>query len=308
MSLNNQGMHRSTRFATSRPNADIFSANKIIETVAESLLSLARTHYENFPVGSIFLTKELRKPIQLVYAFARVADDIADEGDASKETRLTLLDEWENQLKRGLAGGKSDNFFKELADMIPKYAVPPSLLSDLIVAFRMDARGTEYDTFDDLEFYCKHSANPIGRIVLHILGCANDSNCKLSDAICTALQLTNFWQDLSVDIQRNRHYIPNEDCRRFGVTNEDLRADGGTGKVRQLLKYQVERTKKLFLEGKPLIQSINKNFAFELKMTLYGGMRVLEKIEIMQYETRRRRPTLSKLDWAAIALRSLTTR
>jgi squalene synthase HpnC len=287
----------------------IFSAQtQLSETVAESLQSLARTHYENFPVGSFLLSKELRKPIHLVYAFARVADDIADEGDASKETRLTLLDEWENQLKRALAAEKSDNFFRELADMVAEYGIPPSLLSDLIAAFRMDVCGTEYDTFDDLKFYCQHSANPIGRILLHIVGCADEANCRLSDAVCTALQLTNFWQDLGIDIKRNRDYIPNEDFRRFGVTKEDLRLNGVEGKVRPLLKYQVDRTKEFFLEGKALLHSINKKFAFELKLTHCGGMRMLEKIELMQYDTLHRRPALSKFDWAVILTRSLRTR
>ncbi len=287
----------------------IFSTQtQLPETVAKSLQSLARTHYENFPVGSFLLSKELRKPIHLVYAFARVADDIADEGDASEETRLTLLNEWENQLKRALAREKSDNFFRELADMIAEYAIPPALLSDLIVAFRMDARGTKYDTFDDLKFYCQHSANPIGRILLHVLGCADENNCRLSDAVCTALQLTNFWQDLGIDIKRNRDYIPNEDFHHFGVSREDLRLGGETGKVRPLLKYQIDRTKDFFLDGKALIHSINKKFAFELKLTHCGGMRMLEKIELMQYDTLRRRPVLSKFDWAVILTRSLTTR
>ena len=287
----------------------IFSTHtQLRETVAESLQSLAQTHYENFPVGSFLVSKELRKPIHLVYAFARVADDIADEGDASKETRLTLLDEWENRLKRALAREKSDSFFRELADMIVEHAIPPSLFSDLVTAFRMDARGTEYDTFDDLKFYCQHSANPIGRILLHILGCADEFNCSRSDSVCTALQLTNFWQDLGIDIKRNRDYIPNEDFRRFGVTKEDLRADGGTGKVQPLLKYQVDRTKEFFVDGKALIYTINKKFAFELKLTHYGGMRMLEKIESMHYDTRHCQPALSKFDWAVIFVRSLTIR
>lgn len=276
--------------------------------MAESLQSLARSHYENFPVGSFFLPKELRKPIHLVYAFARVADDIADEGGASQETRLTLLDEWENQLKRGLAGEQCDSFFRELTAMIVEYAIPSSLFSDLITAFRMDATGTEYETFSDLRFYCRHSANPIGRIVLYILGCADEDNCRLSDALCTALQLTNFWQDIGIDIKRNRDYIPHEDCDRFGVTKEDLKIDRGTAKVRALLKYQVDRTKELFLEGKPLERSIDKKFHLELKLTLNGGMRILERIELMQYDTFHHRPTLTKFDWALIFFRSLTTR
>lgn len=276
--------------------------------MAESLQSLARTHYENFPVGSYFIVKELREPFHLVYAFARVADDIADESDAGTEARTALLDEWEGRLKRALAGGESDRFFRDLAEMIGSYSIPPLLFYDLISAFRMDAKRTEYDTFDDLKFYCRHSANPIGRILLYILGSAQEGNCRFSDAICTALQLTNFWQDLSIDIKRNRLYIPREDCLRFGVTRDELKGERGTDPVRQLLKFEVERTRQLFLEGRPLTDSVGKRFSFELKLTMNGGLRILEKIEAMHYDTLHRRPVLSKLDWVLIAIRSLRGR
>jgi phytoene synthase len=276
--------------------------------VVKPLQVLAETHYENFPVGSFLLPGEFRTPIRLVYAFARVADDIADEGNDSKETRLQLLGDWEGAFKRALAGDTGIRFFRELAEAAEKYAIPPSLFLDLVEAFRMDISGRDYITFEDLLFYCRHSANPVGRIVLHIFACANDETCRLSDSICTALQLANFWQDLSIDIERNRVYIPRNDFDRFGLTADDLRIGRGTDAIRPLLKYQVERTKELFLGGRPLFRLIDKRFAFELRMTYHGGMRILEKVEQLGYDTLHHRPVLSRVDWALIAIRSLLIR
>ena len=253
--------------------------------MAKSLQSLAETHYENFPVGSFLLPKEFREPIRLVYAFARVADDIADEGNDSKETRLQRLDEWEGEFRRMLAGDTRISFFQELEETANKYEIPSSLFFELIEAFRMDAGGRDYSTFEDLLFYCRHSANPVGRILLHIFNCANDETGKFSDTICTALQLTNFWQDLSIDIKRNRVYIPHEDFERFGLTADDLKSDVGTDAIRPLLKFQVERTKKLFLGGRPLFRLIDKRFALELRLTYQGGMRILEKVEHLGYDS-----------------------
>ena len=271
----------------------------------KTLQSLAETHYENFPVASFLLAKEFRKPIRLVYAFARVADDIADEGNKSKETRLRGLDDWEGELKEALGGKKSSPFFQELAEIIARYSIPPSLFFNLIEAFRLDAGGKEYPTFGDLLFYCSHSANPVGRILLHIFKCVDNETCRLSDAICTALQLTNFWQDLSVDIKRNRVYIPRDDFERFGVTAADLEQGRGTDAVRRLLKFQVERTKGFFLDGRPLLRSIDKRFAFELRLTYYGGMSILGKVESLDGKILDYRPVLTKFDWAFIVIRSL---
>ncbi len=276
--------------------------------MTKSLQLLAETHYENFPVASFLLPNEFRIPIRLVYAFARVADDIADEGNESKEYRLQRLSEWEGEFRGAMAGDNRSSFFQELAKTVEKYAIPPSLFYDLIAAFRMDAGGKEYYTFDDLLFYCRHSANPVGRILLHLFNCANDVTGKFSDAICTALQLTNFWQDLSIDIQRNRVYIPYEDFARFGLTADALRSNGGTDAARLLLKFQVERTKKLFLDGRPLLRMIDKRFALELRLTYLGGMRILEKVEHLGYDTLHHRPVLSHIDWAFIGIRSLLVR
>lgn len=276
--------------------------------MVKPLYLLAETHYENFPVGSFFLQKEFRGPIRLVYVFARVADDIADEGNDSKETRLQRLDEWGEEFRRALARDSSISFFQELVEAVNKFAIPPALFFDLVEAFRMDAVGRDYRTFDDLLFYCRHSANPIGRILLHIFNCANDETYKFSDAICTALQLANFWQDLSIDIKRNRVYIPRDDFERFGLTADDLRIGRGTDAIRLLLQYQVERTKKLFLDGAPLFRLIDKRFALELRLTHRGGMRILEKVEHLGYDTLHHRPVLSRFDWALIGFRSLLTR
>ncbi len=286
----------------------IFSPDLIWNTVAKSLQLLAETHYENFPVGSFFLSKEFRAPIRLVYAFARVADDIADEGDDSKETRLQQLDDWEGEFKKALAGGIGIPFFQELAETVVKYGIPPSLFFDLIAAFRMDSLGKEYNTFKDLLFYCRHSANPVGRILLHIFHCANDETGRHSDAICTGLQLANFWQDLSVDIKRKRVYIPREDFERFGLMTEDLRSGRGTDNVRLLLKFQVERTKKLFLDGRQLFRLIDRRFALELRLTYHGGVRILEKVESLGSKVLHVRPVLSKYDWTLIGIRSFIAR
>jgi len=276
--------------------------------VAKSLQLLAETHYENFPVGSFLLRKEFRSPIRLVYAFARVADDIADEGIDTKESRLQRLDEWEGEFRRALAGDTVISFFQELAEAVEKYAVPPSLFFDLIGAFRMDASGRDYVAFDDLLYYCRHSANPVGRILLYIFNCANDETNRRSDALCTALQLANFWQDLSIDIKRNRVYIPREDFQRFGLTADDLKSGRGTDAIQSLLKYQVERTKKFFLDGKPLFRLIDKRFALELRLTYNGGVRIVEKVERLGCDILHHRPVLSSFDWALIASRSLLVR
>lgn len=272
----------------------------------ESLQSLARTHYENFPVGSYFLPRKFRVPIRLVYAFARVADDIADEGDETMDSRLQRLDGWEEELNRGLRSESENPFFVELGEAIRTFRIPPSLFSDLITAYRMDARGTGYRTFDELLIYCRHSANPVGRILLHIFGCIGEESSRQSDAICTALQLTNFWQDLSVDIKRNRDYIPASDIAQFGLTKEALRR--GSGQVGPMVKFQIERTRRLFLEGSPLLRSIDRRFSFELRLTYHGGMRILEKVESLGDAIISRRPSLSKYDWALVFARSFLNR
>ena len=275
--------------------------------VVDSLETLSQRHYENFPIGSFLLPREFRKPISLIYAFARVADDLADEGDVPISTRLERLDEWENKLKGSLAGGTMEPFFTKLSAAVTRYAIPPQLFYDLVTAFRMDARGPEFRTFEEVLFYCRHSANPIGRMLLHIFGSVTDDNASRSDAICSALQLANFWQDLSVDIKRNRFYIPSEDLSRFRVTKKELLEGAGTDIAASLLKFQIDRTRKMFLEGTPLVHSIDKRFRFELKLIYQGGMWILQKVESLGSLVIRTRPALTTSDWGRIILRSLIT-
>ncbi len=269
------------------------------------LINLAKTHYENFPVGSFLIPSRYRKPIHLIYTFARVADDIADEGNAPESVRLQKLDEWENLLSEAVAGKSSDRFFRELADAIQQWNLSVQLLSDLLIAFRMDVLATRYKTFDDVLKYCSYSANPIGRLLLHIFNSASNENVELSDSICTALQLANFWQDISVDIHKNRFYICTDEAEKFSVSEEDFRLQRKKEECLKLLQFQIERTRALFEQGKPLVHLVNKNFQFELKMIWQGGVRILEKTILLGESVLYTRPRLSVVDKVIVCYRAI---
>jgi squalene synthase HpnC len=261
------------------------------------LRSLAGSHYENFPVGSFLLPKHVRKPVHLIYAYARVADDIADEGNEPEAVRLEQLDRWEDQLLAAVDGREGDEFFRDLAGIILERGIPTQLFRDLLTAFRMDARSTRYKTFDDLLFYCRHSANPIGRMLLRLFGDVSEESAAFSDALCTALQLTNFWQDLSLDTKRDRLYIPMEDFSSFDCRAEELRKPVVPGSaMHRLLAFQVNRTLGLFEEGRKLRVTCPRALRLEVALTWYGGTRVLEKIAALEYNTTQIRPVLSAGD------------
>ena len=270
-----------------------------------SLENLAKKHYENFPVGSRFIPKRYRKPVHLIYAFARVADDIADEGTMAPEERIAKIDEWQHSLERGLQGTGSENFFVELASTVQTFKLSPELLTDLLVAFRRDSVNPTYSSYEDLCGYCRFSANPIGRLLLQMFDCSNEQNAELSDNICTALQLTNFWQDISVDTGRNRFYIPLSDMHDFGLKKENILSDENSTAFRSLMKKEVRRTKELFRSGEPLLDLVAKNLRFELALIWHGGMRILEKIEQQNFDTRYVRSSLNALDTTRIFLRAL---
>ena len=271
----------------------------------DSVEEIATTHYENLPVGSLLIPKRYREPIHLVYTFARVADDLADEGTMSSAERIDKLNEWQQHLHNAMNGERSITLFERLSDVLMKFQIPVRLFDDLIVAFKRDASNPEYHTFDDVLEYCKYSANPIGRILLHIFGCSTDVTDRLSDSICTALQLTNFWQDISVDTGRNRIYIPTSDLRFFNMQASGLRSISRTDAFNNLMRMEVERTRNIFQSGQPLFALVNEQFRFELKMIWHGGMRILEKIESQNFETRDKRPSLNLFDKALIVTRSL---
>ncbi len=269
-----------------------------------SIENLAKTHYENFPVGSIFLPKKIRKPIHTIYTFARVADDIADEGNLSQQERLQKLDEWESFLFQVIKGKSSNSFFVELAKIIQQYKIPVELFSQLITAFRMDVQQKQFFTFDDVLFYCTHSANPIGKMLLHLFDSANKENFLYSDNICTALQLTNFWQDVSIDVQRGRCYFPKSELEKFGYSFSSHNEE----QFIAVMKFQIERTRDLFQQGIPLLKTVHKDFRFELQLIWNGGMTILEKIEKMNYNTLSKRPRLYWYDIIKIFSKTLFLR
>jgi squalene synthase HpnC len=271
----------------------------------QTLEKLAKTHYENFPVGSRFVPRKYREAIHLIYTFARVADDIADEGMLSSIDRIQQLNDWEDELLSALDGNQSNIYFSKLADEIRKRKLPVSLFQDLIKAFRQDVNNPMYSKYTDVLEYCRYSAHPVGRLMLRIFECGNDENDHLSDCICTALQLTNFWQDINVDSQRNRFYIPTEDLLRFQVSKEDILNRENRVNFPSLLKFEVERTLILFEEGKPLITKVHADLQFELKLIWVGGMKILEKIEKINYDTRVIRPKITKVDAISIFTKAL---
>ena len=269
-----------------------------------SLLHLAQEHYENFPVGSWLLLQKFRKPIHLIYAFARVADDIADEGSLSEHERIRRLNEWEQLLLRSLNGTATDVFFRNLAEIIHKFDLPVRYFQDLLVAFRRDSTNPTYSSFAEVLDYCRYSANPIGRLLLALFNCSNDDNERYSDNICTALQLTNFWQDISVDTRRNRFYIATAELRQFGLTLSDVMRNEKRNEFRQLMKFQVERTRGMFQDGKPLLSNVGREFRKELRFIYLGGIKILDKIEALDFDSRRIRPALTTFDMLSLAAKS----
>ncbi len=265
--------------------------------------SLARSHYENFPVASRLIPRDKRPFLWSIYAFARSADDFADEGNLPPEERLRLLDGWEKSLERCVHGDADHPVFLALGDTIKRTGIPPQLLSDLLTAFRMDVTRPRYETFQDLLGYCRYSANPVGRLVLHVHDNADPRAATLSDSVCTALQLTNFWQDVAVDWKKGRMYIPLEDCRRFGYHESDIASGRPDQAFRDLLRYQVVRTRQLFEDGRPLLTEADPKLRPELRLVWHGGVSILDKIEGQGYDVLSRRPALSLLDKLRILLR-----
>jgi squalene synthase HpnC len=278
-------------------SANVRAAYNYCETVA-------RAHYENFPVASLMLPKKKRPFVAAIYAYARAADDIADEGGRSPEERLRQLDAWEASLDACYRGTAEHPVFVALADTVRRHRIPRKPLSDLLTAFRMDITQSRFPAFDSLLRYCTCSANPIGQLVLYIFGDANPQTIPLSDAICTALQLTNFWQDVSVDWQKGRLYLPLEDLERFGYTERALAEHVVDDRFRNLMRIQVERTRRLFEAGAPLRELSDPGLRRELRITVAGGLQLLKKIEGQNYDVLTRRPALSGLEKATLFLKA----
>lgn len=281
--------------------------NSKLQDAYRHCVQLAQSHYENFPVASRLLPRALREPIAVIYAFARTADDFADEGERAPAERLALLDHYLLQLEATLSGATSaDPVFIALGDVIATHHLPAPLFRDLLTAFRSDVTTTRYDTFAAVLHYCQHSANPVGRLLLHLTHAATPEHLKQSDAVCTALQLINFYQDLAQDIdENNRIYIPQDEMARFAVAEDDLRQRRDSPALRALLDLQLDRARVLMHGGAPLANELRGRFGFELRMIVHGGLRVLDRLQ-QRRDTVFARPRLVPSDWLAIFWAALT--
>lgn len=264
-------------------------------------------HYENFPVASLLVPRRLRRPIETIYRFARSADDIADEGDAPSEERLARLAAYQAELDR-IAAGKPPltPLFVALAGEIRQHALPLQLFRDLLDAFTQDVVRKRYADFPELLDYCRRSANPVGRLVLHLFGRTETQHLEQSDCICSGLQLINFWQDVAVDWQKGRIYIPLADLPRFRVSETDIAAGRWSANWAALIDFQIDRARDLMLRGAPLVHALPGRIGWEIRLTVQGGLRILESIRRVRGDVFHHRPRLGKRDWLVVAGRSLT--
>jgi len=254
---------------------------------------LARSHYENFSVASWFLPRRLRQHFFNVYAYCRISDDLGDEvGDAASSLRL--LDAWEAELDACYDGGPRHPVFVALAETVRQCDIPKQPFADLLTAFRQDQHVTRYLRFEDLLGYCRNSANPVGRLVLYVCGYRDNERQRFSDFTCTALQLANFWQDVTADYAKGRIYLPLEDLGRFGVDEEDIAGGRNTAAFCQMMKFEVERAREWFAQGLPLAQKVDRELAIDIELFSRGGQEILNAIERQGYAVLGRRPAISK--------------
>jgi squalene synthase HpnC len=270
------------------------------------LLRVSVGHYENFPVASILMPARLRPAVVAIYRFARAADDLADEGDAAPDARVSALDAFDAELDRIAHGDvPAAPPFPALAAAIREHGLPLAPFHDLVSAFRQDVTVTRYANFDAVLDYCRRSANPVGRLLLALYAAQSPSNLEASDAICTGLQLTNFWQDIAVDWQKDRVYLPQDDLRRFGVSEAQI-ADGHVDDAwRALLEFEVARARRMLEAGRPLTRALPWRLGLELSAIISGGLRILDRIDRVGGDVFARRPVLATGDWIVVAWRAL---
>ena len=266
-------------------------------------LQLATSHYENFPVISWAVPKSLRQHFANVYAFCRWADDLGDE-TGSPEQSLQLLLWWRDQLNACFSGETSHPVFVALQPTIEEFSIPIDPFDDLISAFEQDQTITRYDTFDQLHDYCRRSANPVGKIVLHLIRQATPQNLKWSDSICTGLQLANFWQDVDRDLSIGRVYLPREDRERFNYEIDDLETRRFNDEFRSLLEFEVERTQDLLDAGQPLVKSLPGRWRVAIDLFRRGGDLILQRIRELDYDVWATRPVVTKRDLLGAGLKS----
>ena len=266
--------------------------------------SIVRAHDENFPVVSRFLHASKRPALAAIYAFARRADDVADAAAPSAE-RLEGLDRIETALLRALDGDAEGPLFTALADAVERHQLPTEPFLDLLAAFRRDARDEMFDTWDDLLSYCRGSANTIGRLVLALHEIDDPDALRESDCVCTALQLTNFWQDLGRDLARGRVFLPREDLARFALHPEDFFHSVNRGRLSRLLAHECRAVHDLYDRGRPIVRRVPGGLALQLRMTLAGGRAVLREVEHRGWRVLKHRPTLGRTGRARVLLKAL---
>lgn len=262
-------------------------------------------HYENFPVASLLLPAPLRRPIAAIYRFARTADDLADEGDVAAESRLEALAEFDRRLtclEQGQAA--QDALFRDLDETVRAHRLPFGYFHDLLSAFSQDCVKTRYRDFDELQDYARRSANPVGRLLLHLFGETGAEAFRRSDLICSALQYINFWQDVAIDVRKQRIYLPLDDMRAFGVDEADIARGVATDDVKALLRFQVERTRAMLHEGAALGRMLRGRVGLEIRTIVAGGDTILQKIIAADYDVFRFRPILRSPDWLAMLYRA----
>jgi squalene synthase HpnC len=264
---------------------------------------LARSHYENFSVATWFLPKRLRQHFYNVYAYCRISDDLGDEtGDC--QASLQLLDQWESELNACYTGHPRHPVFVALAGTVREFDIPRQTFADLLTAFRQDQRVTRYQTFQDVLGYCHYSANPVGHLVLYLCGYRDSERQQLSDYTCTALQLANFWQDVSDDYAKGRIYLPLEDLRKYGVTESDVADKKNTGAFRDMMRFEVQRAREWFDRGFPLAGKVSRELATDIELFSRGGQEILNAIERQDYAVLGRRPVISKRRKLALVARA----
>lgn len=293
------------------------SSPTLAEAYAECT-RLARAHYENFPVGRL-VPKAMQPHVHAIYAFARHADDLADEGYAgservhgekdvmTREERLAALEDWETQLRARPGTPGLHLIFVALHETIRELDLPLGLFTDLLSAFKQDVVKARYADFTEVLDYCRRSANPVGRLVLLLHGVHEETSHLLADHICTGLQLANFWQDVGVDLEKDRIYLPADERAAYGVTEESLFARRAEESYRQLLRFQVERTQGIFDQGATLTKKLRGMLRLEIRLTWLGGTTILRKIEALDYDTLNQRPKIGKSDMAALFMKALVS-
>lgn len=273
-------------------------SNQKVEQAYQYCLNLSQSHYENFPVASGLLPKRIRKPVSVIYAYARTADDYADEGDLTEGERIQQLDNMETKIQAIYSGETPDEeLYVAVHDVINEFNIPSEPFLDLLTAFRQDVTKTRYQNFDEVLSYCRYSANPVGRLLLYLYKSATPENFEYSDAVCSALQLINFLQDIHQDIhENNRIYLPLDEMSRHSITEQDIKESSNSPDMRNFIDAQILRAEKMLLSGFPLGNILKGRIGLELRAITYGGLRILQKLHKNRDDIYAR-PRLNKLDW-----------